>query len=153
MKKTILNAAKKYLLEVCKNKDKHALIDFYEHLCGLYSEEIAVEVMEQVNYAIFDNHPEVYDWLINSAEQAMSGQILPEIPILTADDLAYLLTTEGRPNEKNFKFHPTDKDKLIVNHSAYEALKNILTDIYSDEEKNIKVKVDIDYLVEVVKVV
>lgn len=142
----LFNAARNYIIEVCRNEDKYALIDYQEHLFEMYSPAVVELIMQEVVETLFNKYPIASEWL-NSLALDDLEEGLPMIPILTADDLAYLLTTEGKADETNYKFHPTDEDKLIINKKGYTALKDILTNIYSSE--NVKVEVNIDDLVEV----
>jgi hypothetical protein len=75
--------------------------------------------------------------------------------MLTADDLYYLLVSSqtkdkltANPKFSDFKFHPQDPDKLLMTFKAYQTLKDLLVDTYSNDGKN-QVELDIDEIVEV----
>jgi len=148
----LFNAAKNYLIEVCRNEDKYALIDYQEHLLEIYSPAIVELIMDEVIGTLFDKYPNHYEWL-NSLTIEEDGAIMT--PMLTADDLYYLLVSNqpkdkltANPTFNDFKFHPKDPNKLLLTSKAYQTLKDLLVETYSNDGKN-QVEVDIDEIVEV----
>jgi hypothetical protein len=148
----LFNAARNYLIEVCRNEDKYALIDYQEHLFEMYSPAIVELIMDEVIGTLFEKYPNHYEWL-NSLTIDEDDTVMT--PMLTADDLYYLLLSHqpkdkltANPTFSNFKFHPQDPDKLLLTSKAYQTLKELLVDTYSNDGKN-QVEVDIDEIVEV----
>jgi len=147
----LFNAARNYLIEVCRNEDKYALIDYQEHLLEMYSPAIVELIMDEVIGILFEKYPNHYEWLNSLTIE----EELIMTPMLTADDLYYLLVSNepkdkltANPTFSDFKFHPQDPDKLLMTSKAYQTLKDLLVDTYSNDGKN-QVEVDIDNIVEV----
>ena len=149
MNTRLYNAAKKYLIEVCREEDKYALVDFQMHLENLYSPTVTEMIFSEVHAILFDKYPDSYQWMTTLVvdETGNINMDITELPTLTVHDLVYLLVTEGKTNEINHKFNPNNK-KLVVNSKGYKLLKQSLTTMFSEE-----FIIDIDNLVEITETV
>ena len=159
MNRRVINAAKRYLIEVCRSEDKYALIDYQMHLIEMYSELVTEMIMEEVINKLFKDYPNAYEWLNSlseNLEELKKGEI--EVKMLTADDLYYLLIS-NQPKSKltenasfsEFKFHPKDPNKILIKRKEYENLKKVLIEIYSDKDRETKIEINIEELVEIIE--
>ena len=152
MRKGLYTATYKLMLEVVKERDLDLLTDYFDYLNDCYSYEEAMNIVEKVAAIIFDKDPDLYEWLIVEIQNVYAGSEEVINFVIHAKDLIHLLITEGdKVRGKDFYDHPTDSDKVVVTSDSYVLLKNILKDIFSDEDTI--VNINIDDMVEVVEVV
>ena len=152
MRKGLHTAAYKLMYEVVKDRDLEALTFYFDYLNECYSYEEAMSIVEKVASIVFNDNPDLYQWLISEIEEVYAGADEVINFAIHAKDLIHLLITEGdKVRGKDFQDHPNDPDKVIVTQASYTLLKKILRDTFSDDE--VEININIDEMVEVVEVV
>jgi hypothetical protein len=153
MRRPLFNAASKYMVEICKDKDLDALVHYFDFLSLSYGRELSLEIIEECSYALFNKYPDTYEWMTQQAEIVLSGEEPPVEFLVSVPDLLYLLKAECQLIEgKDFTMHSTDKDRIIVTPTTYDILQKTIRgtyDIGDDEE----LVINLDSIIEVAEIV
>lgn len=61
MRKPLFNAASKYMVEVCRDKDVDALVHYFDALSDSYGREVSLGIIENCTYVLYSKYPDSYE--------------------------------------------------------------------------------------------